>query len=254
MYPRPGTVTNPTGHLLSSPRDSRAPQIFALGGGGFSMEPGDTRIDDFTLAASGEQTPNVCFLPTASGDSSAQIDAFYAAFGPERAQASHVDLFRRKRANIAAQVQAADVLYIGGGNTANLLAVWRLHGVDQLVTDAYRAGAVLVGMSAGASCLFDGSLTDSFGAPLVAFEDGLGLISGTFCAHYNRGKRRARYHDAVASSLGAGFGVDEGAALHFVDGELTGVLTTSDDATAYAVRKGAGVEEVALPARKLEPV
>ena len=247
---------------MSARLSDRSPQILALGGGGFSMEAGDTRIDDFALTMSGRTRPKVCFVPTASGDSAAEIDAFYAAFDPGRAQASHVDLFRRKRRDIALQVGAADVLYIGGGNAANLLALWRVHGVDELVTNAYRAGTVVVGMSAGASCLFDGSLTDSFGVPLTGLADGLGLVSGTFCAHYDRGKRRARYHDAIAEGFGGGLGVDDGAALHLIDGELAAVLTTRADAVAYRVRKASGVgaretsgvTERALPARLLESV
>lgn len=216
------------------------------------MDAGDTRIDDYALAATGKTTPRVCFLPTASGDSDSQLDDFYAAFGPSRAQASHVALFRRRRQEIPTLFEDADLLYIGGGNTANLLAVWRVHGVDELVTRAYRSGTVVVGMSAGASCLFEESLTDSFGEPLVGLADGLGLVSGSFCAHYDRGKRRARYHEAVAHGLEGGFGVDEGAALHIVDGELAEVLTTREGATAHRVRKTHRVDEETLPGRLLE--
>jgi peptidase E len=227
-------------------------QLFALGGGGFSATPGELRIDTFALKACGLDTPNICFLPTASGDSDAEIDAFYNAFGERsNTDVSHVQLFRRGRRDISKQIGAADILYVGGGNPANLLALWRLHGVDEMVCDAHRAGAMVVGVSAGAACLFDGYLTDSFGPPLRPLEDGLGLVEGTFCPHYGS-RRRARYHEAVAAGFAAGYGVDSGAALHFVDGELDAVLSIDDGATAYRVHKTAQVEEETLLASFLE--
>lgn len=197
--------------------------------------------------------PNVCFVPTASGDSDAEIDAFYKAFGGDRANPSHLQLFRRGRRDLARQLAEADVIYVGGGNPANLLALWRLHGVDEMVADCYHAGTMVVGVSAGASCLFDGYLTDSLGPPLRCLDDGMGLVSGTFCPHYGSAKRRARYRQVVAEGFAAGYGVDSNAALHFVDGELAAVLSTEDGATAYRVSLATdGAKERRLPTRILE--
>lgn len=227
-------------------------QIVALGGGGFSSAPGDSRIEDFALGACGVEAPSVCFIPTASGDSDDEIDRFYESFGGERAKASHLQLFRRGRRNISRQLEAADVIYVGGGNPANLLALWRLHDVDEMVAEAYHSGTMVIGVSAGASCLFEGYLTDSLGPPLRPMDDGLGLVAGTFCPHYGSSKRRAKYREVVAEGFAAGYGVEDGAALHFVDGNLADVLSAHDGAAAYRVCRTERVEERTLPIRILE--
>lgn len=219
--------------------------ILALGGGRLADGGG---VDDFALALCGADRPRVCLLPTASGDADDELDAFYAVFDADRAVASHIGLFRRKHENLAKRLQGVDALYIGGGNVANLLALWRLHGLDRLVGDAYRAGTVVVGLSAGASCLFEACLTDSFGT-LAPMADGLGLLSGSFCPHYDNPKRRPRYRELVRDGFAPGYGVDGGAALHFVDGALVEALSVRQDAVAYRVTAD---QEERLPTRELE--
>lgn len=227
-------------------------QLLAVGGGTFSTAATNSPFDEFVLELSRTERPSICFIPTASGDSDSEIDAFYEAFG-DRAQASHLQLFRRGRRDIARQLDEADVIYVGGGNPANLLALWRLHGVDEMVTNAHLAGTTIVGVSAGASCLFEGYLTDSFGPPLRRLNDGLGLVPGTFCPHYASSKRRTRFREAVAEGFGDGYGVDSNAALHFVDGKLVEVVSARSNAAAYRVtRSGSGTEERELPTRNLE--
>lgn len=227
-------------------------QLVAVGGGTFSTAATSSLIDEFVLELSGIERPSICFVPTASGDSDSEIDAFYDAF-VDRAQTSHLQLFRRGRRDIARQLDEADIIFVGGGNPANLLALWRLHGVDEMVTNAHLAGTTIVGTSAGASCLFEGYLTDSFGPPLRRLTDGLGLVPGTFCPHYASSKRRAHFREAVAEGFGDGHGVDSNAALHFVDGELVEVVSARSGASAYRVtRTSSGAKELELPTRDLE--
>lgn len=126
--------------------------IVALGGGGFSTEPENSILDDFILRLTGKECPRVCFVPTASGDTEGYVQKFYDAFPPGRAEASHLALFRRTVPDLRAFALAQDVIYVGGGNTVSLLAVWRAHGLDAALRDAWKAGVVLCGISAGALC------------------------------------------------------------------------------------------------------
>jgi dipeptidase E len=211
------------------------------------MEPRDPTLDDAALALTGKDTPKVCFLGTANGDASQDLDAFYAAFPQSRARACHVSLFHRRRDDLASRILGCDLLYIGGGNTANLRVLWRLHGVDALVGEAWRSGVVLAGVSAGASVLFEACLTDAFGASLTPLSDGLGLVPGSFCPHYNRGRRRSRFRQVIGEGVRGGFGVGDGAALHFHGTELKDVFRERPDCTASRVSRESGkVREVAL--------
>jgi peptidase E len=120
--------------------------------------------------------------------------------------------------DIDAFLRAQDVIYVGGGNSANMLAVWRVHGVDAALRRAYEAGVVVAGVSAGAICWFAGGVTDSFGA-LARLDDRLAFVDGTLCPHYDgEAQRRPTYHALVAEGMPAGFAADDGCALHFVDG------------------------------------
>jgi dipeptidase E len=129
------------------------------------------------LDLSGKPRPRICFVPTASGDSSMYITRFYEAF-VGRAEASHLGLFGRPRTDTAAVLAAQDIVYVGGGNTANMLAVWRVHGVDRMLRAAWERGVILTGVSAGMICWFEAGVTDSFG-PLAALRDGLGILPGS---------------------------------------------------------------------------
>jgi len=149
-------------------------------------------------------------------------------------------------------VMAQDVFYVGGGNTANLLAIWRTHGLDTLLRRAWRAGAVLSGISAGMLCWFQGGVTDSFGGYLP-FNDGLGLIKARACPHYDgEAKRQAIFRKLIASEGGVGYAADDGAALHFVGTQLHEVVTSRKSAGAYRLSAKRGkVMTTALPTRFL---
>ena len=229
--------------------------IVALGGGGFSMEPENPLLDDHILALTGAQRPRVLFLATAGGDSADYCARFLAAFPPERAAAAVLSLFERTVADLDAHVLAQDVVYVGGGSTANLLAVWRVHGLDRALRTAYDAGVVLAGISAGMNCWFSASVTDSFGPELAGLPDGLGFLPGSACPHYDgEALRRPVYHRLVAEGFPGGYAADESAALVFVDGELSEVVASRPGVQGYRVALVDGeVREQPIPARLLGP-
>lgn len=127
-------------------------QIVAMGGGGFLATGDDGVLDDYVLSLTPKRTPRVCFLATAGGDSRDSIVKFHEAFPAKRAEASHLPLFGVPRNDIREFLLSQDVTYVGGGNTANMLAVWRVHGVDRVLREAWRRGIVLTAVSAGMLC------------------------------------------------------------------------------------------------------
>jgi dipeptidase E len=230
-----------------------AKRVIALGGGGFSMEPDNPLLDDFILSQARRAKPRVCFVPTASGDAATYVVRFYRAFAARDCiptdlmlqGAATVPRQPPSTAELAAFVAEQDVIYVGGGNTANLLALWRMHGLDRVLRDAYEAGTVLCGVSAGMICWFAASVTDSFG-PLARLDDGLALLPFSACPHYDgEEQRRPTYHALVAAGLPAGYAADDGAALVFEDGALREVVSSRPEAAGYrvALRDGAVVEE-----------
>ena len=226
-------------------------QIVVMGGGSFSVEPEGSLLDAYVLGLSAKPRPKICFVPTASGDSAMYITKFYEAFG-DRAEACHVGLFGRPRTDMSNVLTSQDVIYVGGGNTANMLAVWRVHGVDRMLRAAWERGVILTGVSAGMICWFEAGVTDSFG-PLAALRDGLGFLSGSACPHYDGEKdRRPTYHRLVRSGFPAGYAADDGAALHFVDTTLEACLASRPTAGVYRVgAEGETISEKVLPVRLL---
>ena len=215
--------------------------IVALGGGGFSMEPRSRLLDDFLLGLAGKRRPRVCFLPTASGDAAGYIRKFYRLMPPRRCRPSHLSLFRRGSEDPTDFLLGQDVIYVGGGNTANMLAVWRLHGVDKALREAWRRGVILAGVSAGANCWFEACSTDSFG-PLAPLRDGLGFLPGSACPHYDGEKgRRPTLHRMIRSgALPAGYAIDNCAALHFIGRRLVECVSSRPAARAYYVERRRG--------------
>jgi dipeptidase E len=231
----------------------RLPQIVAMGGGGFLMEPENLLLDDYVLSLVRHRV-RVLFVPTASGDAASFLERFSAAFPPSRARASHLSLFQRDERDLRTAVLAQDVVYVGGGNTANMLAVWRLHGLDRILRDAWRAGVVLCGVSAGALCWFECGTTDSFSPALSPLHDGLAFLAGSFSPHYDgEARRRPLHRRAVRSgALPAGYAADDGAALHFVGRRLHAVVSSRPKARGWRIeRRGGRVVETALPTRFL---
>ncbi len=213
-------------------------QVVAMGGGGF-MADSASPLDDFMLALSQARRPRVCFLPTPSGDSDRAIAAFFEAFTQRDCEPSCLRLFGTPE-RAAEQLVDKDVIYVSGGNTANALAIWRLHGIHAALREAWERGAVLGGVSAGANCWFECCVTDSFGTNLDALRDGLGLLPGSFCPHYDgEERRRPVYRSLVDDGFPAGYAADDGAALHFLGTELREAISAREGAIGYRVERGA---------------
>jgi dipeptidase E len=239
-----------------APMAQRKPlrQIVVMGGGGFSMESRNPRLDRYILGLTRKPKPRVCFVATASGDSRDYIRRFHLAMERLPCRPSDLPLFRRDARDPAKHLLEQDVIYVGGGNTANLLAVWRLHGVDQAMRQAWRRGTILCGVSAGMICWFESSVTDSFG-PHRELLDGLGLLPGSACPHYDgEPNRRPTYHRLIREKvLPAGVAADDGAAIHFVGRRIFRCVCSRPHAKAYRVeRRGATVIETPLPVVFLE--
>jgi dipeptidase E len=124
---------------------------------------------------------------------------------------------------------------VSGGSTANMLAIWKVHGIDVLLREAWESGVVLWGASAGMICWFDSGVTDSFG-PQLDGMDCLGFLSGSACPHYDgEERRRPRYRELIAAGMAPGIAADDGVALHYVGTELAEVVTCRPDARAFQV-------------------
>lgn len=230
-------------------------RIVPMGGGGFSMEPRNPRLDRWLLSLTRRRrNPRVLFIPTASGDARHYVERFYRAFRRFPCRPEHLALFNRTEADLRKLIVSTDLIYVGGGNTANMLAIWRMHGVDLALKEAWQSGVVLCGVSAGAICWFGGGVTDSFGVDLQPLKNSLGLLPGSFCPHYDgESRRRPAFHRFIAErQLPSGYAADDGAAILFEDGEVGDVVRSRRNADAYRVSRRAGrVVEACLASRFL---
>jgi dipeptidase E len=229
-------------------------QIVAFGGGGFSMESGNPLLDDYVLGLTGAPRPKVCFLPSASGDADHYIVRFYRAFPASRCEASHISFFRREQGpeDLRAHLLEQDLIYVGGGSVVSLLGVWRAHGLDEILREAWERGVVLCGLSAGSLCWFEEAVTGFHGVPRAV--EGLGLLPFSNCVHYEGGSdpgadssRRRAYHDFIRAGMHPGYAAEDGAALHFVGAELSRVVASRPEARGYRLdAKGERVVETRI--------
>lgn len=216
---------------------ARPPQIVAFGGGGFSTEWGNTLLDDHVLALTGVERPRVCFLPTASGDADHYVVRFYRAFPATRCEPSHISLFRRETGvgDPRAHLLGQDLVYVGGGSLISLLGTWRAHGIDEALHEAWQAGVVLCGGSAGSLCWFADAVSGFHEGPPRRVP-GLGFLPWSNAVHYQQepGRRNA-FMEAVAAGMPPGYGAGDAAALHFVGTELAEVVSSCSGARALFV-------------------
>jgi dipeptidase E len=223
-------------------------QIVAFGGGGFSMESGNPLLDEYVLGLCRSKRPRVCFLPSASGDADHYVVRFYRAFPAERCEATHISLFRREQgpADLRAHLLSQDLIYVGGGSVVSLLGVWRAHGIDAILREAWENGVVLCGLSAGSLCWFAEAVTGFHGAPRRV--EGLGLLPFSNCVHYEPGSDRGlAYHGLLRAGMCPGYAAGDGAALHFVGTELRRVVASRPMARGYSLALGEeGLSETAL--------
>ena len=219
------------------------------------MEWGNPLLDDQVLAWSAVARPRVCFLPTASGDADHYVVRFYRAFPASRCEPSHISLFRRETGvgDPRAHLLEQDIVYVGGGSLVSLLGTWRAHGIDLALHEAWRAGVLLCGGSAGSLCWFSHAVSSFHEGPPRQLE-GLGFLPWSNAVHYaDEPGRRTAFLEAVAAGTPPGYGVGDGAALHFVGTDLAEVVSSKPESRACYVCADdqGGASERELPVRFL---
>ncbi|MCB9979779.1 MAG: peptidase E [Rhodospirillales bacterium] len=201
--------------------------IIALGGGGFSIEPDNPLLDLYVLKQATADIPKICFLPTASGDADSYLLKYYQAFSRYSCHPSHLSLFRPHTANMQDFLLSQDIIYVGGGNTKSMLALWKEWNIDQILRKAYERGIVLAGISAGAICWFEHGATDSIPGKISVLEC-LGLLKGSLCPHYDSEPLRKETVPGLIAQgqMKPGYAVDDSAAVHFIDGQYVGAVSS----------------------------
>jgi peptidase E len=220
--------------------------IVGLGGGGDTPEQTQL-LYDYVLSLTGREQPRLLYVPTAVGDSDEGIVTFYERFAG-RGQLSHLKTFPWPPADLRELILSQHAISVSGGNTANMLAIWKVHGIDRLMREAWQQGVILWGASAGMICWFEHGVTDSFG-PQLEGMDCLGFLPGSACPHYDgEAERRPRYRELVDGGFAEGIAADDGVALHYVGTEIAEIVTCRPGAAAYRVDESG---EEKLEAREL---
>jgi dipeptidase E len=221
-------------------------QIVAIGGGKMCRE-----LAGYLVGLTGKERPAVLYIGTAMAEDSDAALLMYDRFAG-LAELSRLEFFPWPPEDLRSVVLGADIVFVGGGNTANMLAIWRVHGVDELVREALDGGVVLSGSSAGGICWFEQGVTDSFG-PQLGPMDCLGFLEGSFCPHWDDEElRKPVYRGLVKDGFPAGYAADAGVGLHFADGELREVVACEEGSKAYQVELRDGkVVETPIEARAL---
>jgi dipeptidase E len=230
-------------------------RILALGGHDFDRRVGNDAISDLIVELAESPRPRICLLPTASGDPEDQIARFKRAFAERDSFPQVISLFRLAESpvDLREELLGQDVIYAGGGSMVNLVAIWRAHGLDEILRECWREGILICGQSAGAMIWFEGGITSSQGDPAVAA--GLGLLPGSACVHYpTEPVRRRRFLRAIAAGdLEPGLGLEDQTGALFEDAELVETISARDGAEVWeATLDGTGVIETELHSRRLE--
>lgn len=215
---------------LNNPR-----QIVALGGGMFSMEPENGILDKYILNLVKKPQPKICFLGTASNDGKEYIEMFYKFFQKQQCIPTHLALTDPPK-DLEDFILSQDIIHVGGGKTKLIIQKWKRSGLDKIMRKAYDRGIILTGMSAGAICWFEDGFVSGPNDSIKKLQC-LGFLEGSFCPHYeDREKLREAYHGAIMKkTIKEGYGVEDGAALHFVNEELLRVVTSRVNARAFKV-------------------
>jgi dipeptidase E len=227
-------------------------RLMTMGGGGFLMEPENPLLDQFLISLSKKGKPKVCFIPTATGDFQGFIDKFYDNMKNHDVESSHLSLFKPPLGSLRDFVLDKDVFYVGGGNTRNLLVLWKEWGLDQILREAYQAGKVMGGVSAGSICWYEQGVTDSITGELNPWPC-LGILKGSNCPHYDGEKeRRPAFHRLMGEGMLPGIACDDGVAAVFENEQFVEFVSSRPSAKGYFVAKvGNRIEEKAVEPRFL---
>lgn len=228
-------------------------QIIAIGGAALPQELDNLLLVDYFLRQTRKKNPKVAFIGTAGGDAETGRLRFYAGFSQFACKPTHLPFFARTPRDLESFVLEQDAIFVGGGNTRSMLAVWRDWGLDIHLRRAWERGIVLGGGSAGSICWFEHGVTDSVAGPLIAMPC-LGFLSGSNCPHYDSEPlRRPTFRKLVArGTVPDGLAADDGVALHYIDRRLARVVSSRPRAKAYRVtRSGKRAVERRLPTRYL---
>ncbi|WP_413677896.1 Type 1 glutamine amidotransferase-like domain-containing protein [Prochlorococcus sp. MIT 0916] len=192
--------------------------IVAIGGGGFGRNNSSCLIEKYILNLSEKSIPKICFLPTATGDNDSYIVRFYSIFNSLNCQPSHIEFFKRTT-DIKTHIMEQDVVFVGGGNTKSMLAIWNDWGMSDLLKNAYNEGVIMSGVSAGAICWFTSGITDSWDNELRILPC-LDFVSGTCCPHYDEEPSRIPYVKKLIldEKITNCISIEGGSAMHFIDG------------------------------------
>jgi peptidase E len=230
-------------------------QIIAIGGGTPAAFAPARALERYILKASGKERPRICHVPTASGDNPENIAGFYERYASLGCDARHVTFFRRTARELREIVVGSDVIHVGGGNTRSMLAVWREWEFVPILLEALDRGSVLCGGSAGAICWFEWGVTDSIDGPLTLLPC-LGVLAGSCCPHFDgEPERRPAFtrmlseNEIPATRDGSHVAVDDGTALHYVDGKLLRAVSATPHGAAYRFHLEGG----ALAEERIEP-
>jgi peptidase E len=221
--------------------------------GGFRLiEPEHRGFAGELVGMTGKERPRACFLPQASNEKSDYIVSFYESFA-SLADCTYVVFNPWPEDDWRERITGADIVFVGGGNTANMLAVWRVHRVPEALREAWEGGTIMCGSSAGMICWFEAGVTDSFGSQLEGMRDGLGFLPGSACPHYDGEElRRPRYHDLVREGFPGGYAADDGVGLIFEGTKFAEAIRLLPGKAAYRVELVDGeVVETTIPARPL---
>jgi len=228
--------------------------IFAMGGGGFSMEPDNLALDQYILDLTNKERPKVSFVATASGDAEEYIERFYDALPTLGAQASHLNLGRYNQPDPHGHLLDQDVIYVGGGNSLHMLLIWRAHGIEKTLRQAWEKGIILCGVSAGSLCWFSGSITDSWGHPLRVLNDGLGFLPESHCPHYDGEPERQKiYETSIANGiLPPGIAIEDSCGVLYRGTQLVESVCSVTGKSAYRVTaEGGKAKRTPIPTRTL---
>jgi dipeptidase E len=222
-------------------------QVIAMGGGGFSMEPDNPLLDQYIIKQARKTRPSVCFLPHATDDAVRSTFRFFKAFSKLDVKLTYLSLFSPETADLESFLMEQDIIYVGGGNTKSMIALWREWNLDAVLYRAYENGLVLAGLSAGANCWFEECSTDSVPGAYSVLSC-LGILRGSFCPHYDgEAERRPSLHKLLSEDkIASGYAADDGAAAHFINGEFACAVSSRSHAKVYKVGKvdGQVTEEV----------